>query len=208
MAGNIQGFLDRYTDPVKIAPEADLRGLDHRMCAAYTDGSKLGIEMALVANACGLRVMTPGTRRKPCVDAVEDVLALFDFDAIAADAPAVVDYVLGARPHGGVFVVGRCDDAYQRSMLKYYKMGSGPFYLFYRPYHLCHIEAIRCIAEAFLDGQDCLQWTTACSRTSSPTRSARSDAAPGSMAWAALRVTALSKTGLGGPRRRAPALPG
>jgi predicted homoserine dehydrogenase-like protein len=42
-------------------------------------------------------------------------------------------------------------------MLAYYKMGPGPFYLFYRPYHLCHVEAMRCVAEAALDGHSLLQ---------------------------------------------------
>jgi predicted homoserine dehydrogenase-like protein len=36
-------------------------------------------------------------------------------------------------------------------MLAYYKLGAGPFYLFYRPYHLCHVEAMRCVAEAALE---------------------------------------------------------
>jgi predicted homoserine dehydrogenase-like protein len=62
-------------------------------------------------------------------------------------APAV-DYILGAQPDGGVFVVGYCDHPYQRSMLEYYKMGSGPFYTFTRPMHLCHIESMRCVFEA------------------------------------------------------------
>lgn len=38
-------------------------------------------------------------------------------------------------------------------------MGPGPFYLFYRPYHLGHIEALECVAEAFLDGTARLQPT-------------------------------------------------
>jgi predicted homoserine dehydrogenase-like protein len=33
-------------------------------------------------------------------------------------------------------------------MLKYYKMGEGPYYTFYRPYHLCHIEAMQTIFDA------------------------------------------------------------
>ena len=41
MAGNIKGFHDRYTNPTKIAPEADKRLLDHKMCSSYTDGTKL-----------------------------------------------------------------------------------------------------------------------------------------------------------------------
>src|SRR5688572_9621129 len=40
MAGNIKGFHDRYTNPTKIAPEADKRTLDHKMCSSYTDGTK------------------------------------------------------------------------------------------------------------------------------------------------------------------------
>lgn len=55
MAGNIKGFLDRYANPKSIVPEADKRNLDYRMCTSYTDGSKLNIEMAIVANAHGWR---------------------------------------------------------------------------------------------------------------------------------------------------------
>jgi len=69
-----------------------------------------------------------------------------------------VDYILGAEPDGGIFAVGYCDD-YQRGMLSYYKMGDGPFYLFYRPHHLCHVEAMRTVAEAVLDDRPLFQPT-------------------------------------------------
>src|SRR5579859_4558818 len=138
LAGNIKGFLDRSANPTTIVPEADKRKLDYRMCTSYTDGTKLCIEMALVANAYGLRTAVPGMLG-PRARTVTEVLDLFDFASIRNDGSAVVDYVLGAEPGGGVFVVGASDDPYQRDMLEYYKMGGGPFYLFYRPYHLCHI---------------------------------------------------------------------
>lgn len=156
MGGNIKGFLDRYSDPVKIVPEADKRNLDYRMATAYTDGTKLSIEMALLANALGLRTLVPGMRG-PRANSVTEVFDLFDFEAIRAGGFAVVDYILGAEPDGGVFAVGYCGDAYQRSMLAYYKMGRGPFYLLYRPYHLCHVEAMAGIASACLDGESLLQ---------------------------------------------------
>jgi predicted homoserine dehydrogenase-like protein len=70
-----------------------------------------------------------------------------------------VDYILGAQPGGGVFIVGYSDNPYQKSILSYYKMGDGPFYLFYRPYHLCHIECMETVAEAFLDKKALLQPT-------------------------------------------------
>jgi predicted homoserine dehydrogenase-like protein len=154
MAGNIKGFLDRYSNPTKIAPEADIRNLDHKMATAYTDGTKLCIEMSLVANAFGLRTTVPGMHGPRLAD-VRDVLKVFDFESLRSKP--CVDYILGADPGGGVFVVGYCDHPYQRDMLAYYKMGRGPFYLFYRPYHLCHIEAMECIVDAVLDRRSLLE---------------------------------------------------
>ncbi len=155
LAGNIKGFLDRHANPTTIIPEADKRHLDYRMATAFTDGTKLGIEMALIANALGLRTDVPGMHG-PKAAHVREALDLFDLEA-CRDSGGMVDYLLGAEPGGGVFVVGRCEEAFQRRMLAYYKMGSGPFYVFYRPYHLCHIEAMRSIAEASLDGVSLLK---------------------------------------------------
>ena len=156
MAGNIKGFLDRYSNPTKIIPEADLRRLDYKMATAYTDGTKLSIEMALVANALGLRTTVPGMHG-PRSEKVQDVFKLFDFPALWADRQPSVDYILGAEPGGGVYAIGYCDHPYQQDMLAYYKMGRGPFYLFYRPCHLCHVEALECVADAVLDGRSLLE---------------------------------------------------
>jgi len=155
MAGNIKGFLDRYSNPTKIIPEADKRNLDYQMATAYTDGTKLCVEMALIANACGLSTLVPGMQG-PEASQVSDVFHLFDFKSLWQGVP-FVDYILGAEPGGGVFAVGHCENEYQKAMLSYYKMGSGPFYLFYRPYHLCHIEAMPWITEAFVNGRSLLQ---------------------------------------------------
>ena len=53
LAGNMKGYLDRYSNPTAIIPEAEKRFMDYQMCASYTDGTKLCIEMALIANAIG-----------------------------------------------------------------------------------------------------------------------------------------------------------
>ncbi len=156
MAGNIKGFLDRYSNPSRIIPEADKRNLDYKMATAYTDGTKLNVEMALVANALNLRTRTPGMTGAQAGD-VREVFRLFDFDSIRAEGDPCVDYIQGAEPGGGVYAIGFCEHAYQRSMMEYYKMGSGPFYLFYRPYHLCHIEAMDCIVQAVVDGCSLLE---------------------------------------------------
>ncbi|MHB8086342.1 MAG: homoserine dehydrogenase [Dehalococcoidia bacterium] len=152
MAGNIKGFLDRYANPTTIIPEADKRNLAYRMCTSYTDGTKLNIEMAIIANACGLVAETPGMRG-PRAAHVKDVFQCFDFDLLWENRRPFVDYILGAEPGGGVFVIGHCDNSYQKDMLSYYKMGSGPYYLFYRPYHLCHIEAMGTIIRAVSEGR-------------------------------------------------------
>lgn len=154
MAGNIKGFLDRCSNPQKIISEADKRNLDYKMATAYTDGTKLAIEMALISNALGLRP-NKGEMTGPEAKHVGEVLKLFNFQEIREGTP-VVDYVLGAEPGGGVFVVGYCNNPYQMDMMKYYKMGNGPYYVFYRPYHLCHVEAMQCIFDA-VQGKSLLQ---------------------------------------------------
>jgi predicted homoserine dehydrogenase-like protein len=152
MAGNIKGFLDRYSNPTKIIPEADKRDLDYVQAAAMTDGTKMNIEMALVANCLGYKIPKVGMTG-PRLDVVQDVFKAFDFGSI--DAPCV-EYIVGAEPNGGVFVVGKCDHPYQRKLLRYYKMGNGPYYLFYRHYHICHVEAMRSVIDAY-NGKSSMQ---------------------------------------------------
>ncbi len=145
MAGNIKGFLDRYATARGLEHEARIRKLNPVQCCAYTDGTKLNIEMALVANGTGLVPPVPGMRG-PRLRHVNEVLGAFDFARHANEG--VVDYILGAEPGGGVFVVGHGEDPLARDFLDYYKMGAGPFYLFYRPYHLCSLETPWAIASA------------------------------------------------------------
>jgi len=57
---------------------------------------------------------------------------------------------VGASPPGGVFVLATHDDPRQRHFLKLYKMGDGPLYAFYTPYHICHFEVPLTIARAAL----------------------------------------------------------
>jgi len=156
MGGNMKGFLDRAANPTTIVPEADKRNLGYKMCTAYTDGTKLCIEMALLANALSLATPVPGMHG-PRAGHVREVFDLLDIESLWRRHGPFVDYVLGAQPDGGVFAVGLCEDPYQRDMMAYYKMGKGPLYLFYRPYHLCHVEAMECVAEAALDGRSLLE---------------------------------------------------
>ena len=146
-AGNIKGFLDRYQTADGLAEEAAVRNLSPIQCCAYTDGTKLNIEMAVIGNALSLTPLKVGMEGPRCDD-VRDAMKVFDFDAYGKEGR--VDYILGAEPGGGVYVVGHCDNPHQIPYLRYYKLGEPPYYLFYRPYHLCHLETPWAIAEACL----------------------------------------------------------
>jgi predicted homoserine dehydrogenase-like protein len=151
-AGNMKGFLDRYQTLEGIAPIAEQLRLSTVQCLAYTDGSKLNIEMSIIANEYGLTPFVAGMEG-PRAGRVQDALTLFDFEKYGGQGR--VDYILGAKEHGsGVYVVGRCDNEIQRQYLNYYKMTNRhPYYLLFRPYHLCHLETPRAIALAALYGK-------------------------------------------------------
>ena len=158
MAGNIKNYLDRYTDPLKIAPEADKRTLDHKMCSSYTDGTKLCVEMAVLANAINGKTAVPGMfghRMKH----VNEIFNYINFDEVWDRKHPLVDYVLGSEPKGGVFVVAHTADKFQQYTFNWFPpdVGPGPYFIFSRPYHLGHIEAMHCVAEAYLDGTARLQ---------------------------------------------------
>lgn len=158
MGGNIKGFHDRYTNPTKIAPEADKRLLDHKMCSSYTDGTKLCVEMAVLANAINGKTAVPGMYGHRIAH-IHDIFKHYDFEKIWDGKNPLVDYVVGAYPKGGVFVIGHTREKFQQWTMEWFPpdMGPGPFYVFYRPFHLGHIEAMECVAQAALFGQARLQ---------------------------------------------------
>ncbi len=153
-AGNIKGFLNRYATVESLAHEAAIRELNVNQCCAYTDGTKLHIEMAVLANGYGY-LPPEGGMTGPRVDKVEEAMSSFDFDSY--NDQGRIDYILGAEPGGGVYVVGKCDWPDQKHYLWYYKLGDGPYYLFYRPYHLCHLETTRAIAQVHFHREAVLQ---------------------------------------------------
>lgn len=150
-AGNIKGFLDRRATPESIAQEARKRNLSATQCCAYTDGTKLHIEMAVLANALGY-LPPPGGMTGPRAARVEEALTLFDL-ASYSGIPRI-DYLLGAEPGGGVYLIVTPKASIppaQSFYLDYYKLSASPcgtFRLLYRPYHLCHLETPKAILAA------------------------------------------------------------
>jgi predicted homoserine dehydrogenase-like protein len=115
------------------------------MAASFADGTKMSFEMALVANATGLRAGRVGLYGFHARH-VTEAAGLYDVDELLETG--LVDYMVGAEPAPGVFCLGTTDEPFQRHWLELYKLGDGPLYHFYTPYHLCHLEAPRSVVRA------------------------------------------------------------
>lgn len=151
VAGNIKGLQDPYRTPTTQAGFAERWGQNAHMVTSFADGTKISVEQAIVANATGMSVHRRGMLGREHDDHIDTLTARYDVDELRALGGAV-DYVVGARPGPGVYVFATHDDPKQRHYLELYKLGTGPLYSFYVPYHLCHFEVPNTIARAALFG--------------------------------------------------------
>lgn len=151
LCGNIKGLHDPYRNPTTQAGFAQRWGQNPSMVTSFADGTKISFEQGIVANATGMRVARRGMFG-PTVEPgtpVQEAVNWYPLDALL-EGPGIVDYVVGAMPGPGVFVLGTHDHPQQRHYLNLYKLGEGPLYCFYTPYHLCHFEAPNTVARAVL----------------------------------------------------------
>ncbi|MFV9503995.1 MAG: NAD(P)H-dependent oxidoreductase [Oscillochloridaceae bacterium umkhey_bin13] len=147
LAGNIKGLQDPYRTPETQRAFAEANRQKPRMVTSFADGTKISMEMAVVANGTGFRVGQRGMYGPRCKH-VTEALKLFSVDELLKGG--IVDYVLGAEPGPGVFVLGYNDEPIKQQYMHYFKMGEGPLYCFYTPYHLPHLEVPITAARAVL----------------------------------------------------------
>ncbi len=147
LAGNIKSLLDHKRTPETQRAFAEAHGQRPKMITSFADGTKIAAEMGVVANATGFGVAVRGMAG-PRAERVEQAPERFDLEALL-ERP-IVDYLLGAEPSFGVFVLGYEEDPLTRDYMKFYKMGDGPVYTFYRPFHLGPLETIQSVARAVL----------------------------------------------------------
>jgi predicted homoserine dehydrogenase-like protein len=140
VCGNIKGLQDRYRNPTTQAGFAKRWGQTPHMVTSFADGTKISFEQAIVANATGMRVATRGMLGFQHTGHVDELTRKLDVDQLRAWG-GIVDYVVGALPSPGVFVFAARRDDRQRVYLDYGKLGEGPLYSFYVPYHLTVFEA-------------------------------------------------------------------
>lgn len=149
--GNIKGLQDRYRTPLTQRSFAEKWGQKPEMVTAFADGSKVNFEQAIVANATGLTVAKRGMLGWDHPEHIDTLTKRYDLEMLRAHG-GIVEYVVGAQPGPGVFCLAEQPDERQRHYLNLYKLGEGPLYCFYTPYHLCHFEAPNSIARAVLFG--------------------------------------------------------
>jgi predicted homoserine dehydrogenase-like protein len=151
LCGNIKGLHDPYRNPTTQKDFAERWGQNPYMVTSFADGTKISFEQAIVANATGMVVAKRGMYGPQVATgtSITEAAQWYPHDSLLS-GPGIVDYVVGADPSPGVFVLGTHDDPVQQHYLKLYKLGDGPFYCFYTPYHLCHFEVPNTVARAVL----------------------------------------------------------
>ena len=153
LCGNIKGLHDPYRNPTTQAEFARRWGMKAPMVTSFADGTKISFENAIVANATGMRVAKRGMYG-PVVEVGTPIQGAVDWYPLdeLIEGPGIVDYCVGAMPNPGIFVLGTTNDAVEKHYLSLYKLGSGPCYCFYWPYHLCHFEVPFTVARAGIFG--------------------------------------------------------
>ena len=151
LCGNIKGLQDPYRNPTTQEAFARQWKQKPHMVTSFADGTKISFEQAIVANATGMNVAKRGMfgPTVPSGTPIKEAVNLYPLDALL-EGPGVVDYIVGAEPGPGVFVLGTHEHPTQKHYLNLYKLGEGPLYCFYTPYHLCHFEVPNTVARAVL----------------------------------------------------------
>jgi predicted homoserine dehydrogenase-like protein len=146
-AGNIKGMVDHYRTPDTQRDFAARYDQDVRKVTSFADATKLSMETTVLANATGFKVAQRGMVG-PCCDYVRELAGLLPAEGMLATG--IVDYSVGAAPHTGAFVVIHEENPLKQSQLAYYKLGNGPFYVFYTPFHLPHVQIPATIGRAIV----------------------------------------------------------
>jgi predicted homoserine dehydrogenase-like protein len=147
--GNIKGLQDPYRNPTTQRGFAERWGQNAAMVTSFADGSKISFEQAVVANATGFLVKSRGMSRG--LEYRGDVMkigSLYNIDELRSYG-GIVDYVVGT-PLTKVYCLAEHPDPKQQHYLNLYKMGEGPLYAFFTPYHLVHFEVPNAIARVVL----------------------------------------------------------
>jgi predicted homoserine dehydrogenase-like protein len=157
---------DNVWDQFGITPEAArAAGMNPKMFNSFVDGTKSGIEMAAIANACDLAVPSDGLLFPPAgVDDLAHVLRPRELGGVL-ERKGITEVVSCMEPDGrhtkdhlrwGVYVVLEAPNDYAAACFRQYGLApdaTGRFAAMYRPFHLIGLELGMSILLAALEGK-------------------------------------------------------
>jgi predicted homoserine dehydrogenase-like protein len=145
--------------------EARAAGMNPRMFNSFLDGTKSAIEMAAIANACGLDVPGDGLLFPPCgVDDLAHILRPRGQGG-QLEGEGMVEVVSSLERDGrpvakdlrwGVYVVLKAPNDYAAACFRQYGLrtdASGRFAAMYKPFHLIGLELSISVLNAALRGE-------------------------------------------------------
>jgi predicted homoserine dehydrogenase-like protein len=147
--GNIKGFLNLDPTPEEMEYWSKRNGVRLDMTTSFTDGTKVHIEQALVANGLGAGIAVDGLLA-PSSDDLNQTGAELAEEACRLGHP-ICEFVLAPKAPPGVFITATHDPR-QKDALRYFKMGEGPYYTILQNYHLCHLEVVKTIKRVINGG--------------------------------------------------------
>ncbi len=145
--------------------EAEDAGMNPKMFNSFVDGTKSGIEMAAVANACGLKVPSDGLGFPAC--GVDDLAYVLRPSSMGGQlehdgtVEVITDLERDGRPvyrdlRWGVYITFKAPSDYARACFAEYGMNidpSGDIASIYRPIHMIGLELGISVASAALRGE-------------------------------------------------------
>jgi predicted homoserine dehydrogenase-like protein len=141
---NVKGFLDLLPTRETMEFYSKKQGISLDQVTSFTDGSKVQVEQAHVANGLGLGIAKAGLLGSRLATLDE---AAQHFGKAAQDlGQPIADFVVTPEAPGAVFIIATHDQE-QAPSLEYMKLGKGPFYMVKKPYHLCHLEMLKTIRQ-------------------------------------------------------------
>jgi len=145
--------LNHDAVPDDYRAEATARNMNPRMLVEFVDGSKTMVEMCAIANATGLVPDVPGMHG-PKTDRDDMVKVLIpEADGGILLKKGVVDYTVGKGVAPGVFVIVEAEHPRIIERMDDLHIGKGPYYAFFRPYHLTSLEVPLTCARIMLYGK-------------------------------------------------------
>lgn len=147
--GNLKGFLNLNPTRKDMEYWGEKNNLSLQMVTSFTDGTKVQIEQALVANGLGADILQTGLLRPESEDV--DSGGSYLAEKAKVHDSAISDYLVCPKGPAGVFITAEHEEN-QRDALRYFKLGEGPYFTLIQNFHLCHLEILKTIRRVLNGG--------------------------------------------------------